>query len=229
VRRCKNALPLPSPSSIASGQQCAVRGRHQAFSPTLKPGKCCTAHSDSTSDSASVSSKSGPCVTLRCPTPGMSVVPLVPLAWCLGAWLALPNPSRWLIRTIRLSYASQSGRFLWAGVPLEQVSRHAVVFTDASATSWGATHNGHAVSGMWTGPQLHWHINCLELLAVILALHRLVGPLNGKHVLICTDHTARWSTFLSLFTTCLPSPPSCHSLRAIHIPGVLYLAADELS
>ncbi len=52
---------------------------------------------------------------------------------------------------------------LWAGVPLEQVSRHAVVFTDASATSWGATYSGHAVSGVWTGPQLHWHINCANM------------------------------------------------------------------
>ncbi len=28
---------------------------------------------------------------------------------------------------------------------------------DASAKGWGATFNGHAVSGVWTGPQLHWH------------------------------------------------------------------------
>ncbi len=50
-----------------------------------------------------------------------------------------------------------------------QVSRHAVVYTDASAKGWGATFNGLAVSGVWMGPQLHWHINCLELLAVHLA------------------------------------------------------------
>ncbi len=80
--------------------------------------------------------------------------------------------------------------FLRAGVPLEQVSRHAVVFTDASSTGWGATYNGHAVSGVWTGPQLHWHINCLELLAVRLALSRLRGRLQRKDVLVCTDNTA---------------------------------------
>ncbi len=34
--------------------------------------------------------------------------------------------------------------FLRARVPLVQVSRHAVVFTDASTTGWGATCNGHA-------------------------------------------------------------------------------------
>ncbi len=36
------------------------------------------------------------------------------------------------------------------GVPLEQVSRHAVVYTDASTKGWGATFNGLAVSGVWT-------------------------------------------------------------------------------
>ncbi len=57
-----------------------------------------------------------------------------------------------------------------AWVPLEQVSRHTVVTTDASSTGWGATCNGQAGSGLWTGPQLLWHINCLELWAVHLAL-----------------------------------------------------------
>ncbi len=179
-----------------------------------------------------------PCVPPRCPTAGTPVVPLVPLVRSLRAWLALPSPSRWLIRTIRLGYAIQFARhpprfrgvhftsvkavdthvlraeiavllakdaielvppadmtfspwsdplFLRAGVALEQVSRHAVVFTDASATGWGATYNGQAVSGVWTGPQRHWHINCLELLAVYLALGRLKGPLRGKNVLVRTD------------------------------------------
>ncbi len=55
---------------------------------------------------------------------------------------------------------------------------------------WGATYNGHAVSGVWTGPQLRWHINCLELLAVRLALSRLRGCLQRKDVLVRTDNTA---------------------------------------
>ncbi len=80
--------------------------------------------------------------------------------------------------------------FLRAGVPLEQVSRHAVVFMDASATGWGATYNGHTVSGLWMGPQQHWHINCLELVAVRLVQGRLKGLLHGKHMLIHTDNTA---------------------------------------
>ncbi len=131
--------------------------------------------------------------------------------------------------------------FLRAGVPLEQVSRHAVVFTDASATGWGATYNGHAVLGVWTGPQLRWHINCLELLAVRLALSRLRGRLQGKDVLVRTDNTAtvayinRQGGLRSRRMSQLArhlllwSQKHLRSLRAIHIPGVLNRAADELS
>ncbi len=131
--------------------------------------------------------------------------------------------------------------FLRAGVPLEQVSRHAVVFTDASTTGWGATYNGHAVSGVWTGPQLHWHINCLELLAVRLALSRLRGCLQRKDVLVRTDNTAtvayinRQGGLRSRRMSQLArhlllwSQKHLRSLRAIHIPGVFNRAADELS
>ncbi len=52
----------------------------------------------------------GPCVPPRCPTAGTSVGSLVSLVWFWGAWLALPNPSRWLLRTIRLGYAIQFAR-----------------------------------------------------------------------------------------------------------------------
>ncbi len=80
--------------------------------------------------------------------------------------------------------------FLRAGVPLEKVSRHVVVSTDASTTGWGAMCNGHAAAGLWTGPQLQWHINCLELLAVWLALRRFRTLLHDKHILVRSDNTA---------------------------------------
>ncbi|KAI2648208.1 Gag-Pol polyprotein [Labeo rohita] len=77
-----------------------------------------------------------------------------------------------------------------SGVPLGQVSRHLVVYTDASSTGWGAVCNGQAASGSWTGPRLQWHINCLELLAVLLALRRFRPTLHHKHMLVRTDSTA---------------------------------------
>ncbi len=104
-----------------------------------------------------------------------------------------------------------------------------------------ATYNGHAVSGVWTGPQLRWHINCLELLAVRLALSRLRGRLRGKDVLVRTDNTAtvayinRQGGLRSRRMSQLArhlllwSQKHLRSLRAIHIPGVFNQAADELS
>ncbi len=115
--------------------------------------------------------------------------------------------------------------FLRAGVPLEQVSRHAVVFTDASTTGWGATYNGHAVSGVWTGPQLHWHINCLELLAVRLALSRLRGRLQRKDVLVRTDNTATSCVYQPARRFALPShvatrpPPPPLESEASEVPS----------
>ncbi len=69
------------------------------------------------------------------------------LAWKCGTYRVQITPA--CRKTFR-PWSDPS--FLRAGVPLEQVSRHAVVFTDASTTGWGATYNGHAVSGVWTGP-----------------------------------------------------------------------------
>ena len=157
-------------------------------------------------------------------------------AWQCGTLRVPLTPScrRTLVRWLDPS-------FLWAGVPLERVSRHAVVSTDASATGWGATYNGHAVAGLWTGPQLHWHTNCLELLAVRLALARFKKLLSGKHVLVRSDSTAavayinrqgglRFRRMLQLARHLLLwSQKDLRSLRATRVSGVLNRAADELS
>ncbi|KAI2651034.1 ORF V: Enzymatic polyprotein [Labeo rohita] len=127
-----------------------------------------------------------------------------------------------------------------AGVPLGQVSRHLVVYTDASSTDWGAVCNGQAASGSWTGPRLKWHINCLELLAVLLALRRFRPMLRHKHVLVRTNSTAtvayinhqgslrsRRMSQLARHLL-LWSQKWLKSLRAVHIPGELNRAADQL-
>ncbi|KAI2667056.1 Gag-Pol polyprotein [Labeo rohita] len=65
-----------------------------------------------------------------CPIVGTSPVPLIPLARRLGAWLSLPNLSRWLIRTVRLGYAIQFARRppKYKGILFTYVRSH----TDAS-------------------------------------------------------------------------------------------------
>ncbi len=169
----------------------------------------------------------------------------------LQHWLHSRVP-RWAWRrgTLRVGISQQCRRslspwtdlaFLRAGVPLEQVSRHTVVTTDASSTGWGATCNGQAASGLWTGPRLLWHINCLELWAVHLALRQFRPLLLGKHVLVRTDNTAAVSYINRLGGIrshrmsqlarhlLLWSHMQFKSLRAVHIPGQLNRAADALS
>ncbi len=55
---------------------------------------------------------SDPCAPLRFPTTGTPGA-LVLLVQSLGAWLALPRPSRWFLITIRLGYAIQF-RGIWS-------------------------------------------------------------------------------------------------------------------
>ncbi|PTA42280.1 hypothetical protein C8054_31565, partial [Micromonospora sp. RP3T] len=131
--------------------------------------------------------------------------------------------------------------FLRSGVPLEQVSRRIVVTTDASKTGWGALCNGQAASGVWTGPRLLWHINCLELLAVLLALRRFWPMIQNKHVLVRSDNMAtvayinhqggvrsfRMSQLARHLL--LWSQHRLRSLRATHIPGDANRVADSLS
>ncbi|KAI2655731.1 hypothetical protein H4Q32_024335 [Labeo rohita] len=130
--------------------------------------------------------------------------------------------------------------FLQFGVPLEQVSRRIVVTTDDSKTGWGAVCNGHAASGIRTGPRLLWHINCLELLIVLLALKMFRSLVQGKHVLVRTDNTAtvayinhqggvrsfRMSQLARHLL--LWSQHRFKSLRATHIPGEFNRVADAL-
>ncbi|KAL0175067.1 hypothetical protein M9458_031035, partial [Cirrhinus mrigala] len=68
--------------------------------------------------------------------------------------------------------------------------RRITLATDASLTGWGAVMNGHPARGLWSGHQLSWHINCLEMLAVFRALKHFLPDLRDRHVLVCTDNTA---------------------------------------
>ncbi len=91
--------------------------------------------------------------------------------------------------------------------------------------------NGHAAAGLRTGPQLQWHINCLELLPVWLALRFFKTLLHESHVLVqygqhCSHYIhqpPRRSTLMSQLTRHLLLWSQMHlrSLRAVHIPGEL--------
>ncbi len=99
----------------------------------------------------------------------------------------------------------------------------------------GALHaTGRQPRGSGQG-RLLWHINCLELWAVHLALRQFRPLLLGKHVLVCTDNTVA----VSYINRHRMSQLACHlllwshmqfkSLHAVHIPGQLNRVADALS
>ncbi len=140
----------------------------------------------------------------------------------------------WHLRTVTI-VASQA----WAFSTLKKLSWMVHVLLGGNCLR--ATYNEHAMSGVWMGPQLCWHTNCLELLIVLLALSRFRGRLLGKNFLVRTDKTATFAYInrqCGLRSRCmlqvarhllLWSQKHLRSLRAIHIPGVFNQAANKLS
>ncbi|MGL4249587.1 MAG: reverse transcriptase domain-containing protein, partial [Aeromonas sp.] len=131
--------------------------------------------------------------------------------------------------------------FLQKGVEMGIISCRQMITTDASLTGWGAVFEGRPAYGVWTGEALTWHINCLELRAVLLGLRHFLPYLRGHHVIVRTDNMAvvshvnrqggsRSRTLdghaRQLF---LWAQGKFLSLRAVHVPGILNLAADFLS
>ncbi len=94
---------------------------------------------------------------------------------------------------------------------------------------------------VWSGKYLTWHINGLELRVVHLALTHFIPFLTHSHVIVRTDNMAMvshinrqggsWSCTLNRHAhqLLLWAQDTFLSLRAVHVPGVLNLAADFLS
>ncbi len=105
--------------------------------------------------------------------------------------------------------------FLRAGLPIEQVSRHVVVTTDASNIDWGATCNRQAASA----------INCLEpygsassLMAVpATAVRQACVSLHGQHC-GCLVHQPAGRYTITPHVTARPASPTLES-HAAQIPA----------
>ncbi len=118
-----------------------------------------------------------------------------------------------------------------------QVSRHAVVCTDASTTGWGATYNRQAALGLWTGMPPSALAHQLPRVAYSTPC---AGPLQNA-----STRQARTGPYRQHCDRCVRQPPGVvirsrlmsqlarhlhlRSLRAIYISGLLNRAADELS
>ncbi len=189
----------------------------------------------------------------RHPISGMSSLTscttLLPLSHFLHEWERLPGVSLWVLHTIRTGYTLQFGKnlmwqdpvFLRSGVRMGAIHRRHMITTDASMTGWGAVFEGRPASGEWKEEFLSWHINCLELRAVFLALKYFLPVLGGYHIIVRTDNMvvashinrqggSRSRTLDRLARRLLLwSQDKFLSLRAVHVLGILNLAAAFLS
>ncbi|KAI2644351.1 ORF V: Enzymatic polyprotein [Labeo rohita] len=146
------------------------------------------------------------------------------------------RPLQWWLRTKGFSPRGNP-----QGPVLGVSCRHVTLVTDASLTIWGAVMSGHLAHGLWSGRHLMWHINCLEMLAVLRALKHFLPDLIGHHVLVHTDNTSMvyYIDHQGGLRSCplyklahhilLWSQGKLLSLRAVHVPGHLNMGADILS
>jgi hypothetical protein len=118
-----------------------------------------------------------------------------------------------------------------------------IIFTDASKTGWGCYSEQMDVKtgGKWTPDEAEYHINVLELMAVLNSLKSLCRDLRDTHIRIMTDNT---TTMLTIQNQGSVRSKQCNQVvrdiwfwamdRAVwlstaHIAGVDNVEADEAS
>ena len=131
---------------------------------------------------------------------------------------------------------------LLTGLPLSPPTHNHVVTTDASGSGWGGVLNdSQSIQGVWQGKQKKWHINRQELMAAELTIRHFASLLRNSTVLVRSDNTTTCAYInkeggtkshdlcgqvVRLLLWC-QSQRIC--LRAIYIPGVDNVHADDLS
>ncbi len=116
------------------------------------------------------------------------------LWWMKGLRLHPTIPATRLIRVSRSCFRPllqwRDPAFLQSGVRMGAIHHCHMIRTDASMTGWGAVFEGRPARREWTGEFLSWHINCLELRAVFLALMHFLPALGKHHIIVRTDNMA---------------------------------------
>ncbi len=165
-----------------------------------------------------------------------------PFLWWMKVLRLHPTvPATHLIRVSRSCFRAllkwRDPTFLQSGVRMGAIHRRHMITMDASMTGWGTVFEGRTARGEWTGEFLSCHINCLELRAVFLALMHFFPVLGKHHIIVRTDnmavvsHINRQGCSRSRTLDRLARHPylwsqdKLLSLRAVHVPGILNLAA----
>ncbi len=119
--------------------------------------------------------------SLPCVAPWVASHEAVPLV-DEGAEVTPTVPATRLIRVSRSCCRPlllwRDPAFLQSGVRMGAIHHDHMITTDTSMTGWGTVFEDRPASGEWTEEFLSWHINCLELRAVFLALRYFEGIIS---------------------------------------------------
>ena len=130
---------------------------------------------------------------------------------------------------------------LTASKPISHGKPDLNLTTDASNLGWGPVCGETSTGGFWSLEEQRYHINFLELKAVLLGLKSLCGAFSEKHILVQTDNTTavayimQWEVLnqytCSEMATMIWDWCLNHNiwLSANHIPGSKNIQADKKS
>ena len=160
-------------------------------------------------------------------------------AWCQRTrnWSNRIQVPQWVLSEM----AWWSSPAFLQGLPLVTKETEVTLFTDASSSGWGAQLGSRSTQGQWSASQRSWHINVLEMQAIIYAVRDFLPHLRSRVVRLMCDnavtvayikneggtrsHTLMQLT-IRLFKWC---DRKAITLVPAHLPGVHNIQADSLS
>ena len=107
-------------------------------------------------------------------------------AWCqrTGNWSDRIQVPQWVLSEM----AWWSSPAVLQGLSLVTKETEVTLFTDASSSGWGAQLGSRSTQGQWSASQRLWHINVLEMQAVIYAVRDFLPHLRSWMVRLMCDN-----------------------------------------
>ena len=149
-------------------------------------------------------------------------------SWCQTTrswsdWITVPQ---WVLSEVAW-WASPA---ILQGVPLAAKETEVTLLTDASSSGWGAQLGSRSTRGQWSASQRAWHINALEMQAVINAVKDFLPHVRSWVVRLMCDIAVTVAYIknetLRLLKWC---DRKAIMLVPDHLPGVHNIQADALS
>ena len=125
--------------------------------------------------------------------------------------------------------------------PINRSNSQLTLTCDASLSGWGSYIGDQTAAGIWSDIETGYHINCLEMLAILYGLKSLCKNVNNKHILIRSDNTSAIAYINNMggIRSANCDTIACNIwnwaiehnvwLSATHLPGKLNIKADRLS